>query len=779
MVLRKSTRGEQHDDNNDYDNTKRRTSFYKAIGPYGCQPDTAVIEEDTGDTMLGYVKDDRGLWQGDGTILYKNGAGYSGAVVDSRREGLGVYIAKGGAVYRGEWKDDEPDGMGKWEQCDSSYYVGEFKAGRKHGRGYHFSPFGGGGTNSSSSVGVTYYEMWSEGTLVEQSRVTQQSRTSWGCNLAHNWSDNVPVAESLARGKSVTRLEGSTRVSTVEGSGTAAAATDFNTCPMGSWKPSRQASKSRIDSGRQQSYGSHRSSVLLPPDALGGPLGPASSSSGMGPAPRSVVEWNTEDVVRWLSRVLHLGQYGDIFRRAHISGPTLLLVSNQFLKSRLGVKSLGHRTKILAGIDQLRHDLSMSHEHGWSSRPAGQYLSSASTSGSSALLNRPLLGSNQSLSSVTAVQPTLGEVPYDTWYIPFEELEFGPRLDPRPENSPVGVYRGSWLGKDVAIRMYRAQLVNSHKWWSAVRHLDQIRHTNICLFMGVSISEPYYCIVWEFAEYGSLEDLLHFDRCPPGGKRHQVVKPPLPVSMALHVARGIAVACSYLQRIPGLGNGPGGHLDLKPSNVLVDSSFNVKLTDFCLNEIESCFLLLPGEGIRRPPHSRYDKRVETGGSRGASCLVPVAGERDDSRVTTAALDNTAASSQDEYCVTDRRVLVRDASYMAPEVLRLPVWHLQLGIDYRCDVYSFGVILWELLTCRRAYAGFTNSQIRAYVGYGDGTLPRLCYSAPSDVRHLLRRCLDANPANRPTFDSAIQRLARLQGRMNTVAEDALISFMAGV
>ncbi|KAF4755062.1 hypothetical protein FOZ62_006988, partial [Perkinsus olseni] len=67
-------------------------------------PDTAVIEEDTGDTMLGFVKDDRGMWQGDGTILYKNGAGYSGAVVDSRREGLGVYIAKGGAVYRGEWK---------------------------------------------------------------------------------------------------------------------------------------------------------------------------------------------------------------------------------------------------------------------------------------------------------------------------------------------------------------------------------------------------------------------------------------------------------------------------------------------------------------------------------------------------------------------------------------------------------------------------------------------------------------------------------------------------
>lgn len=44
---------------------------------------------------------------------------------------------------------------------------------------------------------------------------------------------------------------------------------------------------------------------------------------------------------------------GDTFRRAHVTGPTLLLVSGQFLKSRLGLKSLGHRTKILAAIDQV------------------------------------------------------------------------------------------------------------------------------------------------------------------------------------------------------------------------------------------------------------------------------------------------------------------------------------------------------------------------------------------------------------------------------------------
>ncbi|EER15944.1 conserved hypothetical protein [Perkinsus marinus ATCC 50983] len=190
--LTRAGRNEQDAENCDTTATHhRRTSFYKAIGPYGCQPDSAVIEEHTGDAMLGLVRDDRGKWQGDGTILYNNGAGYSGTVVDSQREGLGVYISKGGAVYRGEWKKDEPDGLGKWEQSDSSYYVGEFKAGRKDGKGYHFSPFGG-----SSGVGVTYYEVWSEGSLIDQNRVNR--RPSEGC--CRNESDRFGGEERTAAG---------------------------------------------------------------------------------------------------------------------------------------------------------------------------------------------------------------------------------------------------------------------------------------------------------------------------------------------------------------------------------------------------------------------------------------------------------------------------------------------------------------------------------------------------------------------------------------------------
>ncbi|EER15943.1 hypothetical protein Pmar_PMAR003401, partial [Perkinsus marinus ATCC 50983] len=84
---------------------------------------------------------------------------------------------------------------------------------------------------------------------------------------------------------------------------------DF-TSTMGARKVSR-APKSRVESNRQQSYSSYRSTVLSLPDGLGssGIGQPASSSSGLGPAPRSVVEWNTEDVVKWLTRVVHMGQY--------------------------------------------------------------------------------------------------------------------------------------------------------------------------------------------------------------------------------------------------------------------------------------------------------------------------------------------------------------------------------------------------------------------------------------------------------------------------------------
>ena len=51
--------------------------------------------------------------------------------------------------------------------------------------------------------------------------------------------------------------------------------------------------------------------------------------------------------------------------------------------------------------------------------------------------------------------------------------------------------------------------------------------------------------------------------------------------------------------------------------------------------------------------------------------------------------------------------------MAPEVIRN-----EDKIDEKADVYSFGVIMWELVTERVPYAGLSQNQIVGLVGYDE-------------------------------------------------------------
>ncbi|KAI9984636.1 hypothetical protein PInf_005997 [Phytophthora infestans] len=95
------------------------------------------------------------------------------------------------------------------------------------------------------------------------------------------------------------------------------------------------------------------------------------------------------------------------------------------------------------------------------------------------------------------------------------------------------------------------------------------------------------------------------------------------------------------------------------------------------------------------------------------------------------------------------------SWIAPEVLR--------GERYseKADMYSFGVIMTELDTCRRPYSEgvptednrggnikHTNARIAVLVSAGK-LRPSLSPDCPNSVKDLVAKCLDADPMNRPS------------------------------
>ncbi|CAH9142694.1 unnamed protein product [Cuscuta epithymum] len=95
-----------------------------------------------------------------------------------------------------------------------------------------------------------------------------------------------------------------------------------------------------------------------------------------------------------------------------------------------------------------------------------------------------------------------------------------------------------------------------------------------------------------------------------------------------------------------------------------------------------------------------------------------------------------------------------AEWMAPEVLR------NEPSDEKCDVYSFGVILWELCTLQQPWGGMNPMQVVGAVGFQHRRL-----DIPDDmdpaVADIVRKCWQTDPKLRPSFTEIMAALRPLQ------------------
>ncbi len=87
------------------------------------------------------------------------------------------------------------------------------------------------------------------------------------------------------------------------------------------------------------------------------------------------------------------------------------------------------------------------------------------------------------------------------------------------------------------------------------------------------------------------------------------------------------------------------------------------------------------------------------------------------------------------------VILGTAAYMSPEQAR------GKKVDRRADVWSFGVVLWEMLTGRKLFDGETVSDVLAAVLRAEIPWDELPRSTPLAVERLLQRCLARDPERR--------------------------------
>lgn len=90
-------------------------------------------------------------------------------------------------------------------------------------------------------------------------------------------------------------------------------------------------------------------------------------------------------------------------------------------------------------------------------------------------------------------------------------------------------------------------------------------------------------------------------------------------------------------------------------------------------------------------------------------------------------------------------------WMAPEVLR------NEPSNEKSDVFSFGVILWELMAVSIPWVKLNSLQVVGVVGFMDRRL-ELPESLDPKVASIINDCWRSDPEQRPSFEEIIQRMA---------------------
>src|SRR5687768_11218673 len=232
-----------------------------------------------------------------------------------------------------------------------------------------------------------------------------------------------------------------------------------------------------------------------------------------------------------------------------------------------------------------------------------------------------------------------------------------------------------------------------------------LNHPNIAHIYEIDECDGTNFIAMEFVEGVTLREKIHRERT----ELRKLLR------YLQEVAEGLAKA-----HAAGIV-----HRDLKPDNIMVTRDGHAKILDFGLAK------LIEGRG---DGEGRGDRET---------------GRRGEEDATLAMSPRPAAPS-----VTSPGLIMGTAGYMSPEQAQGKTKE----IDHRSDIFSFGCILFEAITGRKAFEGDDAiDSLNKIIREPAPSITEINPAAPADLQRIVRRCLakDADERYQTIKDVAIE------------------------
>jgi len=322
------------------------------------------------------------------------------------------------------------------------------------------------------------------------------------------------------------------------------------------------------------------------------------------------------------------------------------------------------------------------------------FESHKSHASTSSTISNASTNTNNSLSAKSKLDNISSSIPLDLKWSHLRNVEY------LTDGANSWIHTAVMNGKPVAVKTLKpecqdmAHAINEIEDELAIH--SKVTHKNIVQLYGAgTTSKGHRFLVLERLDGGTLTQVLGYDTRIRDRRRRFWKKKNFALKEILTYARALADALAHCHG-RALTNGMILHRDLKPDNIGFTLDGTLKLMDFGLARV---------------------------------------------------LDNASPLTDETYMMSGETGSLR---YMAPEVAESKPY------NHKADVFSFGILLWELLSCKKPFDGLNRDSFYERVVHGGGR-PPIHKKWPKELTNLMVDCWSVDIEARPSFQQIVDRI----------------------